>query len=340
MDIPAIDQVLVHTNQLNVITPVDTNASITLSQTAAIQATNTASVVQFSTLAQLLAATALFQANQQTAQGSVTTPDFNQLASATNQFVSAFNNFQNNITDKLVTPFESAFDNALLLAMHTNNDQSDTNMTQSVIDSLSEIGIQFQEASNTLNPNQFQINWANLEEIYTANPGQTTDLLLNAFQALASIEQNLISTDTNLTTPQTATVVATGNIITAENYSATTLAVSNTEAATTAPAATTTLSTTPAAVIANAQLPKQALMTDTLIAVEIAAYRLNESIGNTLKDTHPNPVPEVDKDIAQIPGIEAITFNAHEGAGANENNKSPRNENRHTWGVNVSTKNH
>jgi len=322
MDISAIDQILVHGNQLNVINPIDVNPSVTAAYvdlTPTTQSTTTASIVQFSTLAQLLAATALFQAKQ-AGQSLSTIADFNQLATTTTQFVNAFNTFQSKITDTLASPFESTYDNALLLAMHTNSGQAGVNVTQSFIDSLSEVGITFQEASSTLNSNQFQINWTNLAAIYTADPAGTTDLLLNAFQALATIEQNLISPDTNVTTPQNTTVNTTNNTTPAENYSTTTTspAATTSPATTTSPVATLAPASASASASAsvavavpatvNTQQPNQTATIDPLIAVEIAAYRLNEAIGNALNDTHPNPALEVDKDISMVPDVEPITL--------------------------------
>jgi len=295
---------------------VNPDAAATPAQAGAAGTANTvsaASVVQFSTLAQLLAATALFQTTQppQDALAAAADTDFSQLAATTGQFVNAFNNFQNSVTDNLVTSFESTFDNALLTALHAGLALSGETVTRSLIDSLAQVGVNFQEAGSALNPNQFQIDWATLEGAYTANPTQTTALLSNALQALATIEQNLI-----YPAPVSAAAVPVMD-------GADALTPSAVGAAGTAVVAGT-------AAGANAQLAMSSAILDPLIAQEIAAYRLGETIGNTLNDTHPKAVVEVDQDVARVMPIEAIKSGAQGAAGKSVRNQSVRNTHRNT----------
>lgn len=161
-----------------------------------------ASMVNFSTLAQLLAATVVFQAQEaQQAQavlaGTLTSSDFSQLSATATFFVDAFNRFQTSV-DSLMSPLSSSFDSGFLLAIHTQNVQTGSDHAQSFIDSLAQVGINFQEATDLSNPNQFKIDLTALEAAFTANPEQTTSLLANALKGLSAIEAKLLASETQL----------------------------------------------------------------------------------------------------------------------------------------------
>lgn len=160
-----------------------------------------ASVVELSTLAQLLESTLVFQAqpsqvhlsetsNPLNSLGDVTSPDFGKLLGTAQVFVNAYNNFQATNADALTSPLGLAFDNALLLALHAPSGAGDGS---SVIDSLAQIGINFQEASGSGSSGQFTIDLKALQAAFDLNPVQTTELLSKNLQALATIEAQLLS---------------------------------------------------------------------------------------------------------------------------------------------------
>jgi hypothetical protein len=116
--------------------------------------------------------------------------DFGKLLSAAQLFVNAYNNFQTSSADSLAAPFGVAFDNALLLALHAQTGAADGS---SVIDSLAQIGINFQEASGLGSSGQFTIDLKALQAAFDLNPVQTAELLAKNLQALATIEAKLLS---------------------------------------------------------------------------------------------------------------------------------------------------
>jgi hypothetical protein len=208
MDVSSIDSTVIPAVTLDAIAAAETNTAPVAPQINPAQPNNVASIVSFSPLAQLLAATVKFQTQQTNPQQIVPTPDsananadsdFNQLAELTTLFVNAFNNFQTSSSSPFANQFDSGFNSALLTAIQDENTQSGSENIQSFISSLAAVGINFQPATNTLNPNQFQIDWGTLEAAFNANPAQTTALLSNAFQALGAIEENLILSQQGLT---------------------------------------------------------------------------------------------------------------------------------------------
>ncbi len=201
MDITPVTSVAIPTIKLNALAPIDAKAALIIPLAASALPEQSASLVNFSTLAQLLAATVIFQTQQakqaqQLSANAVTSTDFGQLAATATLFVNAFNTFQLSSADSLVNPFGSAFDNALLLAIHAKNTQPGLDNTQSFIDSLAQVGIHFQDATDPTHPNQFKIDSTALELAFKANPTQTATLLANAFQALSAIEEKLVLSQT------------------------------------------------------------------------------------------------------------------------------------------------
>jgi hypothetical protein len=165
-----------------------------------------ASVVELSTLAQLLEATQVFQtqtsqldpseASEPVSSLSTTmSSDFGKLLSSAQVFVNAYNNFQTTSADTLASPLGLAFDNALLLALHAQSGASDGS---SVIDSLAQIGINFQEASGSGGSGTFTIDLKALQAAFDLNPLQTAELLAQNLQALATIEAQLLSQPSGL----------------------------------------------------------------------------------------------------------------------------------------------
>ncbi|PRC90920.1 hypothetical protein [Solimicrobium silvestre] len=210
MDISPIDSTVIPTIKLDALADLDANAAPVAPLIASPQPDNVASIVIFSPLSQLLAATVKFQTQQanQTQQVSAgattstgTSLDFKQLSEITTLFVDAFNNFQTSIASSVANPFDSVFNNALLTGIQTENTQSGSSSIQSFIDSLAEVGINFQAGTDFMSPSQFQIDWTTLASAYNANPAQTSALLSNAFQALGAIEENLLLSQQGLNLP-------------------------------------------------------------------------------------------------------------------------------------------
>jgi hypothetical protein len=165
-------------------------------------ADTSASVIDFSTLAQLLAATVVFQTQEAQqakaiASGTATNSDFSKLLATASFFVEAFNRFQTGV-GALTNLFDSSFDTGFLLALHTQNVQIGSEHAQSFIDSLAQVGINFNEATEETNPNQFKIDSQALEAAFNANPAQTTNLLDKALKALVVIEAKLLASEPKL----------------------------------------------------------------------------------------------------------------------------------------------
>lgn len=272
MDITPLDAAAVAAIKFDTALPVNTATVVAAAQQG--QDMTNASVVQFSPLAQLLAVTARFQARQVTqlppgsASINVNQP-LEQLAAASNNFVQAFNNFQISVTSQPTNPLELAFDHALLAAIHDKSSQDGTASVQSFIDSMAQVGVQFQEAGHPLMPNQFQFQFTALEAAYSTNPLQTATLLNNAFEALSIIEAQLLNPKPAQIVNDSLTAAQAAERINASNAASN--AVAN--AASTAQAI--------AAVDANAAAMLQTgdpATIDPLIATAVAAYRLAENL--------------------------------------------------------------
>ncbi len=296
--------------------------------TDAINSVNTgpASSVAFSPLAHLLAVTFIFHTQQDNPlQTAITKADssgnFQQLVTAVTDFINAFNAFQNSINGNSASPFDYAFDSALLTAIHAQNSQSGATSTQSFIDSMAQVGITFQESTFLNSSNQFQFDLSKLQAAYSNDPAQTMALLSRAFQALSAIEEQLLQAkaaqtgNTNLMTAQLAdtlmpAVPANSNAAVAGSANGAAVAAPPMAAAPiTASASQSTVASAPltAALVSAAGLAVNnatvASMTnaesapvavtmqwehagsDPLIAQAVAAYRMGEYIEST-SDKH------------------------------------------------------
>ncbi|MET3105618.1 hypothetical protein AAKU67_003172 [Oxalobacteraceae bacterium GrIS 2.11] len=215
MDISPVDSAVTAAARIEALNAANATARveaplITANQT---DTTNTtASIVNFSPLAQLLAATVVFQTKQArqvpiaqpTQPGSSTNIDLTTLTEITTLFVNAFNNFQTSSTDGLTNQFDTAFENALMAAIQNETSHAGATHTQSFIDSLAQLGIQFQDSASLTAPNQFTIDWTRLETAFNANPAQTIALLSNAFQALNTIAETTVASQATLGLSQSA----------------------------------------------------------------------------------------------------------------------------------------
>lgn len=161
-----------------------------------------ASIVDISPLGQLLSAAASFQAQQvpsttissgagQTASGT----GFGELLSAAQFFVEAFNNFQNSTPSILQQPLHAPTDNPLLLAL---NALPASGTGQSLLASLAQVGINFQEAAVPGNTGQFKVDLNALQAAFNTDPAGTTSLLTRAFQALGQIAAKLAGQNASL----------------------------------------------------------------------------------------------------------------------------------------------
>ena len=202
MNITPIASVVIPAVKFDTLVALDASSTSTKPLSALGLPDASASVVDFSTLAQLLAATVVFQTQEAqqalaVADGTVTTSDFSQLSATATFFVDAFNRFQTSV-DTLANSFGSAFEVGFLLAIHTQNVQLGADHAQSFIDSLAQVGIHFQDATDVSNPNQFKIDLTALEAAFKADPAQTTSLLENALKGLSAIEAKLLGAESKL----------------------------------------------------------------------------------------------------------------------------------------------
>ncbi|MDO8177114.1 MAG: hypothetical protein Q7T62_02610 [Undibacterium sp.] len=225
MNISPIAATTIPSIQLNALSGL--NASVALSNPIADPSLPdlNASIVDFSTLARLLSATRVFQAQQaQRAQqvqqeslsavalnttqvASDTTADFGQLVTTANLFVDAFNQFQSSSFDNTTNLFGASFDNALLLAMQAQSEDG-----QSLIASLAQVGINFQEAADPASPSQFNLDLNALQAAFDANPVATSALLAKSLQALSEIEVKLLAQNVSLFAPEASARVS-GNAL-------------------------------------------------------------------------------------------------------------------------------
>lgn len=231
MNVSPIAATTIPSIQLNALSGL--NASVALSNPIADPSLPdlNASIVDFSTLARLLSATRVFQAQQaqqaQRAQqvqqeslsaaalnttqvASDTTADFGQLVTTANLFVDAFNQFQSSSFDNTTNLFGASFDNALLLAMQAQSEDG-----QSLIASLAQVGINFQEAADPASPSQFNLDLNALQAAFDANPVATSALLAKSLQALSEIEVKLLAQNVSLFAPEASARVS-GNALTSQ----------------------------------------------------------------------------------------------------------------------------
>ena len=164
-----------------------------------------ASIVDLSKLGQLLSASAMLQPRAQAA-GSVDAvgeqdadvnldDGFGKLLAAAQLFVDAFNQFQsddvNNVQDPLLAPFE----NVLLLAI---NQLPGVDSGKSLLSSLEQVGIGFQDAPNLVGSAPLTIDLTALQSAFNANPAQTSALLAQAFQTIGVLAVQLAGQNVDL----------------------------------------------------------------------------------------------------------------------------------------------
>jgi hypothetical protein len=166
-----------------------------------------ASIVDLSKLGQLLSASAMLQpqAGSQAAaavdavgeQGASANLDdgFGKLLAAAQLFVDAFNQFQtsdvNSVQDPLVAPFE----NVLLLAI---NGLPGTDGGTSLLASLEQVGIGFQDAAGSVGSTQLAVDSTALQSAFNANPAGTSALLAQAFQTIGVLAVQLAGQNVDL----------------------------------------------------------------------------------------------------------------------------------------------
>ncbi|MDO8650970.1 MAG: hypothetical protein Q7R66_02130 [Undibacterium sp.] len=170
------------------------------------------SIVGLSTLGQVLSTTSTLQAQKVSTEtvNSDTATDFGTLVTTAELFVSAFNNFQASNTDSIQNPFSTTSDNALLLAINT---QLLSETGKSVLASLAQIGITFQDTSLTDNTGQFTINLAALQAAFNTDPTGTSSLLTQALQALSQVETSLITQNLSLFSTDVNTTTSTSSLL-------------------------------------------------------------------------------------------------------------------------------
>ena len=170
------------------------------------------SIVGLSTLGQVLSTTSTLQTQKVSTDtvNSDTATDFGTLVTTAELFVSAFNNFQTSNTDSIQNPFSTTSDNALLLAINT---QLLSETGKSVLASLAQIGITFQDTSLTDNTGQFTINLTALQAAFNTDPTGTSSLLTQALQALSQVETSLITQNLSLFSTDTNTTTSTSSLL-------------------------------------------------------------------------------------------------------------------------------
>lgn len=363
MIIPPVTSASVHSIKFDGVNTVSENAPTQASSVTSTSANNAASIVNFSTLAQLLAATVSFLTQQQkqlqqVPASSPTPNNFKQLVLSTSQFVDAFNNFQTASSTSLASPIDSNFDHALILAIHGKNTQSGTGSTQSFIDSLAKVGIDFHEATGLTDQNHFKIDWTKLESEFNANPTQTSALLSNALQALTVIEETILAAQStpNLSAkgvnPGSGVSASGSQFNTAQNNPIITTSVatpassftSNSEASVVSTVSgNTSLSpneivapvlsaltlasntagienvTTTSNINANSlQQNIQSIPFNPFIAAAVMAYRIGETITTTSEDMGFKPPLKTSEEVSEIHKIDPVKFNPYDGQNGNK----------------------
>lgn len=161
-----------------------------------------ASIVELSKLGQLLSAATTFQAQQAAfdtangvaGQGADIGSSFGKLIAATQLFVSAFNNLQSGGAGGLQNPLGAPSGNPLLLAL---TEQTIPGTGKSLLASLAQVGINFQEGSTPGSTGQFNIDLTVLQAAFKADPAGTSSLLAQAFQTLVQLAAKLVGQNVN-----------------------------------------------------------------------------------------------------------------------------------------------
>ncbi len=296
-----------------------------------------------SPLAQLLEATIAFQQQQVGAAETATTgsfdADFTSLATTTQLFINAFNNFQTSTTNDAGSEFDTALNNALLMTLQPQGAQGSGATRPTFIDSLAALGINFQISAG--GADQFQVSWTALEAAFNTYPAQTSALIANAFQAISDIEKNLVllppadqpymyATDfarpADLTAQSPAAQgtsgamanadpMPTGALPAAQNPALLATAATDAASATLNTGAASTVAATVAPLVAG---PDQ---NDPFVVAAIAAYRVNEVIVDNETDNQPDPVAEVVPDVSTVTNTDVVNEATHDQTDSNGRNR-------------------
>jgi len=311
MDIRPVDTTAIAPLRFEPVAPVNANAVSALTTTSP----GNASVVEFSPLAQLLAATLPLRSRAgvplpTTANGSTTA--FQQLVNAANAFVNAFNAFQDSINNGAATAFETAFNNALLAAIEGQNVSFGSSTFQSLFTSLAQFGINFQGSTNPANPNYFLFDLTALEAAYANSPLQTQNLFNNAFSTLSVLQEQLLVAQARQTLQQNLQVAA---ITASASGASTAAAVPNIASAIAVPvpAAAFVPAVQPAMLNPAATAPgantapvNPPATRDPIIALAVAAYRVIDNIVPAQIDPSATMSPEAIPDISETTRVEPI----------------------------------
>ncbi|MFI4941561.1 MAG: hypothetical protein ACHP7O_14630, partial [Burkholderiales bacterium] len=184
---------------------------------------NTSSIVDLSSLGQLLSAAAALQAAPITA-GSTTAQGtgFDAFLAATELFFNSYNNIQAGSLDNAQNVSGSAFSDATLQALTVT---TAAGSGTSLLASLAALGIDYQAATPlTGGSAQFTIEPATLQSAWNANPSATSALLQQAFQTLGQVATTFVTNNLNLFATPTNTSLTTGE--TASQFSLATLVAS------------------------------------------------------------------------------------------------------------------
>ncbi|MFZ6656632.1 hypothetical protein [Undibacterium sp. TJN19] len=173
-----------------------------------------ASIVDVSTMGQILAATITLLEQQKTNNDAASSKiaaqdnasisndvankklnDFSNIATAAQLFVNAFNTFQDANNDGLQNPLSASFENSLQQAI---DKQTDSDTGQTLTASLAQIGIGTQSAVLTgasENSGQIAVDLPALQTAFNTDPAQTLSVVTQALQSLAQVETSFLSQD-------------------------------------------------------------------------------------------------------------------------------------------------
>ena len=164
-----------------------------------------ATMVDLSKLGQLLSASAMLQLRSQKAgfvdavgeqDASANLDDgFGKLLAAAQFFIDAFNQFQSDDANPVQGPLRAPFDNVLLLAI---NSLPAEDSGKSLLSSLEQVGIGFQDASSSVGSAPLRIDVTALQYAFNANPARTSALLAQAFQTIGQLAAKLAGQNVDL----------------------------------------------------------------------------------------------------------------------------------------------
>jgi len=166
---------------------------------------NGATMVDLSKLGQLLSASAMLQPRSQKAgfvdavgeqDASANLDDgFGKLLAAAQFFIDAFNQFQSDDANSVQGPLRASFDNVLLLAI---NALPAEDSGKSLLSSLEQVGIGFQDTSSSVGSAPLRIDVTALQYAFNANPARTSALLAQAFQTIGQLAAKLAGQNVDL----------------------------------------------------------------------------------------------------------------------------------------------